>query len=364
LEHKAGTHVVLNRYDVDHRFDAMEGLREGVWQPTDEALRDAAVMPHGTRYAHRGIQLPPAAAAACLLAFMALLTSLVLPPHHPARMVMLLVSSGVVLVLVTAQLHRAADQHEAIVVDEITADGLATMAGSLYGFQPSDVAPWRRAARPAFVARPSLGCLALLAACGLAILVGVTELSWGSASAATPSQAKPVPVASPAMEVGGPRAALRRRVAGPATGLMIAGLLGLLPELLAVLLVPAFVVVQADGGALAVPGPALPVAAAIGPLALPVLLAQEGPPMPVNEPIATFLLGGIWIVALLVNLVFSVTILIGGWRMRQLKSHGLAMVAAVLAILPCSVGWILGLPMGIWALSVLREPEVREAFES
>jgi hypothetical protein len=167
------------------------------------------------------------------------------------------------------------------------------------------------------------------------------------------------------VEVDRARAAVRRRIAGPATGLMIAGFLGLLPELLAVLIVPAFVAVRPEVGALAVPGPALPVGAAIGPLPLPVLLAQaEAPPVSVNEPIFTFLLGGIWIVVLLVNLVFSLTILIGGWRMRQLKSHGLALIAAVLAMLPCSLGCIVGLPMGIWALSVLREAEVREAFES
>jgi hypothetical protein len=51
-----------------------------------------------------------------------------------------------------------------------------------------------------------------------------------------------------------------------------------------------------------------------------------------------------------------------GWRMRQMKSYGLAVVAAILAILPCTFGWFLALPVGIWALVVLQNAEVREAF--
>ena len=56
--------------------------------------------------------------------------------------------------------------------------------------------------------------------------------------------------------------------------------------------------------------------------------------------------------------------IVAGWRMRQLKSYGLATVAAVMALLPCTAGWMLGLPIGLWALVVLMKPEVAEAFES
>jgi hypothetical protein len=66
----------------------------------------------------------------------------------------------------------------------------------------------------------------------------------------------------------------------------------------------------------------------------------------------------------LVNLAISITLIVAGWRMRQLKSHGLSLVGAILAMLPCTFGWIVGLPMGIWAFSVLQQPEVRQAFQS
>jgi hypothetical protein len=66
---------------------------------------------------------------------------------------------------------------------------------------------------------------------------------------------------------------------------------------------------------------------------------------------------------MILNLAFSVLLIVGGWRMRQAKSYGLSMVAAILALLPCSFGWIVGLPMGIWALIVLLDPDVRDGFE-
>jgi hypothetical protein len=95
-----------------------------------------------------------------------------------------------------------------------------------------------------------------------------------------------------------------------------------------------------------------------GLLAHPVLLAQAGSPrLAVASLIPVLGLA-------LINLAFSTTMIIGGWQMRQLKSHGLAMVAAIMALLPCTFGWILGLPMGIWALVVLMDPAVRDGFES
>ena len=43
---------------------------------------------------------------------------------------------------------------------------------------------------------------------------------------------------------------------------------------------------------------------------------------------------------------------------------GLAVIASVLAMIPVSPLWIVGLPIGIWSLAVLLDPRVREAFES
>ena len=65
-----------------------------------------------------------------------------------------------------------------------------------------------------------------------------------------------------------------------------------------------------------------------------------------------------------INLALSITLIVAGWRMRQLKSYGLSLVGAIIAMLPCTFGWIVGLPMGIWAFSTLQHSEVRAAFES
>ena len=63
--------------------------------------------------------------------------------------------------------------------------------------------------------------------------------------------------------------------------------------------------------------------------------------------------------------VAQVVTLIGALRMRRLESRRLATAAAVLAVLPCtSACYVLGVPLGIWALVVLARPEVRSAFRS
>jgi hypothetical protein len=206
------------------------------------------------------------------------------------------------------------------------------------------------------------GILALQAF--LFVLLRVPRISWRA-----PNQSL-----SPA------QLAARRRVAGPAIGLIVAGLLSLSPLLLAVLAVPAWTLTpigsspappvppRFDSPPIPPPAPGLiplvmthphPAAAlAAGNLLAPaVLFAQASARMAVAPFIPIIAFG-------LVSLAFSTTVIVGGWRMRQLKSYGLAIVAAIMAMLPCTFGWILGLPMGIWALVVLMDPIVREGFES
>jgi hypothetical protein len=49
--------------------------------------------------------------------------------------------------------------------------------------------------------------------------------------------------------------------------------------------------------------------------------------------------------------------------MQKLSNHGLAMAAAIVAMIPCfSPCCLLGLPFGIWALVMLNKPEVRSQF--
>ena len=58
--------------------------------------------------------------------------------------------------------------------------------------------------------------------------------------------------------------------------------------------------------------------------------------------------------------------LVGGIRMLSLKNYGLAIVASILAAIPgfsCSGCCGFGAIIGIWALVVLINADVREAFQ-
>jgi tRNA A-37 threonylcarbamoyl transferase component Bud32 len=71
------------------------------------------------------------------------------------------------------------------------------------------------------------------------------------------------------------------------------------------------------------------------------------------------------VVGLAFSAVASAFLVLGGLKMLQLKSYAWAVFGAVWAMMPWSCGaWLLGLPFGIWALLVLRKPEVRAAFAS
>jgi hypothetical protein len=54
--------------------------------------------------------------------------------------------------------------------------------------------------------------------------------------------------------------------------------------------------------------------------------------------------------------------LAGAFQMLRVRSHRLCVAAALLAVLPWSLAWPIGLPAGIWALVVLARPEVMAAF--
>jgi tRNA A-37 threonylcarbamoyl transferase component Bud32 len=60
-------------------------------------------------------------------------------------------------------------------------------------------------------------------------------------------------------------------------------------------------------------------------------------------------------------LVLSSVILVAGLKMKRLQAYGLAIAGSILAIL-VTPGNLVGLPIGIWALVVLSQRQVREAF--
>lgn len=55
-------------------------------------------------------------------------------------------------------------------------------------------------------------------------------------------------------------------------------------------------------------------------------------------------------------------VFIGALRMQALKSYGLVFAASILALLPCSLAWPIGLVGGIWSLIVLNDPAVKSSF--
>ena len=74
-------------------------------------------------------------------------------------------------------------------------------------------------------------------------------------------------------------------------------------------------------------------------------------------------MGPLGIVLALVALLVGVIIILGALKMKNLQSYGLAMAASILAMVPClSACCPIGLPIGIWALIVLNNPEVKAAF--
>lgn len=74
--------------------------------------------------------------------------------------------------------------------------------------------------------------------------------------------------------------------------------------------------------------------------------------------------GGLGVVQSLIGGGIGVAILIGASKMQSLTNHQFAFTASILAMLPClSPCCFLGLPFGIWALVVLNKPEIKSQFD-
>jgi|SRR5208282_1075345 len=89
--------------------------------------------------------------------------------------------------------------------------------------------------------------------------------------------------------------------------------------------------------------------------------------MPPNIPpqMRAFIEGMHGPLAGVINLVIAAVngfVLFGAMKMLRLLNYGVAMVAAVVAMLPCGCCCLFGLPFGIWALVTLNKPEVKSQF--
>lgn len=72
---------------------------------------------------------------------------------------------------------------------------------------------------------------------------------------------------------------------------------------------------------------------------------------------------GVLVAVSVVKLLLDILTIIAGNQMRQLRSWTLSMSGAVVALLPCFCCF-LGLPMGIWAIIVLIDQDVKRSFVS
>jgi len=67
-------------------------------------------------------------------------------------------------------------------------------------------------------------------------------------------------------------------------------------------------------------------------------------------------------VSAVVTTIWGMVIAIGAYQMKTLKSHGWAMTAAIMGMIPCSGCCLFTLPVGIWMLTVLNKPHVKDSF--
>ncbi len=145
----------------------------------------------------------------------------------------------------------------------------------------------------------------------------------------------PLPLVSPE---GSERQAALQQVKGPAIGLKVTAIIGL---------------------ALVALGFVINIATLMGYQIIP----QQPMTDPQMQKIFSGLGGGLGIVQDVVGAVIGVIVLIGAGKMRKLESYQFSMTAAIAAMIPCiSPCCFLGLPLGIWALTVLNKPEVKSHF--
>jgi hypothetical protein len=133
------------------------------------------------------------------------------------------------------------------------------------------------------------------------------------------------------------RSRAREAVNGPAIGLLITGIIGVVLTLCSI-----GINISTMAGAAIIPRPQGPGA----------------PPAWLN-----LFSGGVGLVFNAIAIFVSILIILGALKMKNLQSYGMAMAASIVAMIPCiSPCCILGLPIGIWALVVLSKPEVKDTF--
>ena len=63
-------------------------------------------------------------------------------------------------------------------------------------------------------------------------------------------------------------------------------------------------------------------------------------------------------------LVVYPVVIAGAAGMLRLRWYSLSLTAALFALLPCSLMWVVSAPIGVWATVVLLQADVKAAFYS
>lgn len=141
----------------------------------------------------------------------------------------------------------------------------------------------------------------------------------------------PPPVTPPS---GGGTSMAASKVAGPAIGLMVVAGVGICVQILGIL-------------------------ANILGIGLAGAMAEN------REGMFRMMSGGVGIAISIIGIAIGAVVFFGAQKMKALESYSFAVVATILAMIPClSPCCILGLPIGIWSLVVLLSQDVKAAFRS
>ena len=154
---------------------------------------------------------------------------------------------------------------------------------------------------------------------------------------ATPPQAAPAPSASAAASSdASAHARAKNEVSGPAIGLIVTAVLGIVAKVLGLI----FNLVGVN------------------------FMPPQSGMTPEMTRMMQFISGPVAIVSGIVGLAISLFVLYGALKMQKLAGYGFALAAAIIAVIPCfSPCCLIGIPLGIWALIVLNKPEVKSQFE-
>lgn len=71
----------------------------------------------------------------------------------------------------------------------------------------------------------------------------------------------------------------------------------------------------------------------------------------------------LWILGIAVVLLDSTMIMVGGNHMKHCRSYSMAYTGAIFAMLPLNLLFFLTIPIGVWALTTLNDPELAEGFK-